>query len=117
MKKVLLSFILIVFTAEHSFAQVFIPFSFWQKYVERVYIVFTANNASWPVPLNWNNLNNMIECIGAGGGGGGEATSGSSVGGNGGLYGGGGGGVGDPGTGTGRGVGAQGICVISYLPI
>ncbi|MEK6628082.1 MAG: glycine-rich domain-containing protein, partial [Bdellovibrionota bacterium] len=66
-----------------SSAQVFIPFSFWQKYIPPVVNVFTVTDASWSVPLNWNSSNNSIECIAGGGGG-------SSDGGNGGAGGGGG---------------------------
>jgi len=76
-------------------SQVFIPFSFWQKYVEPVTIVFTSTNSSWPVPANWNNSNNSIECIGAGGAGGGAGTATATA---------------TPGN------GASGICNIRFTP-
>lgn len=75
--------VMLVFSSMKSTAQLYISFSFWQKYVQPEVYVFTANDPAWAVPLNWNSTNNSIECIGGGGGG-------STNGGNGGSGGGGG---------------------------
>lgn len=71
---------LFVFTTS---AQVFIPFSFWRKYVVPSITVFTSSNASWSVPTNWNNANNTIECIGGGGAGSVNGAAGGAGGGSG----------------------------------
>jgi hypothetical protein len=48
--------------------------------------IFTASNAAWPTPSDWNNTSNFIEGI-AGGGGGQDNANGNGVGGRGGAYG------------------------------
>ena len=48
--------------------------------------VFTASNAAWATPGDWNNANNFIEGI-AGGGGGQDNNAGNGNGGGGGAYG------------------------------
>jgi hypothetical protein len=59
-------------------------------YTTFIYLTTTGSN-SWPVPADWNNADNKIECIGGGGNGGAAGQSGTALswsggGGGGGAY-------------------------------